>query len=77
MAFRSVGILGVVLLAACAPADAPPPPDETPMRPARFICPEGPYLNCMPIVPPERQNFCSPAYRDWITTNCPNLEIVY
>jgi len=68
-------------IAACAPneegASPPPPPDETPMLPARYICPQGPYLNCMPIVPPERQTYCSGQYREWITANCANVEIVY
>jgi len=64
-----------LFLSACAPGAEPE--DETPMRPATFICPAMPYLNCMPIVPPERQQFCAPAYRDWITTHCPGVEIVY
>lgn len=62
-----------ILMSACAPGveEPPAPPQEA------LICPADGYLNCMPIVPPERQNFCSAEYRTWIVNNCPNVEIVY
>ena len=61
-------------LHACVPLeDAPsdPPPGNV------YVCPADGYLNCMPIVPPERRAFCSADYRDWILDNCPRVEIVY
>jgi hypothetical protein len=66
-------LLALALLAACAPGEDAP---EAPPQEAR-ICPAAPYLNCMPIVPPERQEFCAPGYREWINANCPGVEIVY
>ena len=62
------------LLAACAPGPGDPQPEPPPQQ---FVCPADGYLNCMPIVPPERQAYCSGAYREWITANCSNVEIVY
>ena len=61
-------------LSTCAPIEdvpAEPPPREA------NICPADGYLNCMPIVPPQRRAFCSTDYRNWIVNNCPNVEIVY
>ncbi len=70
--FRLAGF-SVLLLSACAPGEDPasPPPQQS------FVCPAAPYVNCMPIVPPERQQFCSAEYRTWINANCPGVEIVY
>jgi len=61
-------------LYACAPLEDAPV--EPPQREA-IICPADGYLNCMPIVPPQRRAFCSADYRNWIASNCPNVEIVY
>ena len=52
-------------------ATEPAPPQQS------FVCPADGYLNCMPIVPPERQAMCTGEYRMWIVHNCPNVEIVY
>jgi len=67
----------------CAPGDlgcqsacrATPKPAKPPE--ARRTCPPPGTLNCMPIVPPERQAFCSRDYADWIGRHCPNTQIVY
>jgi len=60
-------------LSACAPkAEVPPePPREA------YVCQADGYLNCMPIVPAERRAYCSADYRNWIVSNCPNVDIVY
>jgi hypothetical protein len=63
-----------IVFSACAPGDDAP---ATPASVQNFVCPANAYLNCMPIVPPERQEFCSAEYRAWIDTNCPGVEIVY
>jgi len=44
---------------------------------ARRKCPPPGTLDCMPIVPPERQAFCSRDYADWTGRHCPNTKIVY
>lgn len=66
-------------LAACALNTEAPPNEPAPAQQSQqsYVCPADGYLNCMPIVPPERQAMCSGDYREWITANCPNVEIVY
>jgi hypothetical protein len=57
---------------ACPAASKPVVPPEAPRK-----CPPPGNLDCMPIVPPERQAFCSRDYADWIGRHCPNTHIVY
>jgi hypothetical protein len=67
----------------CAPDDlgcqstcrATPKPAVPPE--SKRTCPPTGTLDCMPIVPPERQAFCSRDYADWIGRHCPNTQIVY
>ncbi|MBU3965451.1 hypothetical protein KKG29_04580 [Patescibacteria group bacterium] len=42
-----------------------------------FFCPQEKYINCMPIVTPERQKLCSGEYYEWIKKNCLNAEFTY
>lgn len=42
-----------------------------------FFCPQEKYINCMPIITPERQKLCSGEYYEWIKKNCPNVEFTY
>lgn len=38
------------------------------------VCPApGTTIDCMPMVPPERQNLCSGPYHDFIGKNCPGV----
>jgi hypothetical protein len=39
-----------------------------------YVCPKTEYVNCMPIVPPERQEECSPDYLQWAKNNCPGFQ---
>ncbi len=85
----SIGLLALLLGAPGAMAQAPcncAPGDlgcqsacRTPPKPAEAQreCPPPGTLDCMPIVPPERQAFCSRDYAEWIGRHCPNTQIVY
>jgi hypothetical protein len=72
-----VGTTLIALLAAST--CAPPGDDPVPTAPlaSEFACPPPGFLDCMPIVPRERQAYCTRDFRDWITTNCPEVQIVY
>jgi len=35
-----------------------------------YICPEEETINCMPVIIPERQKYCSGDYYGWIKENC-------
>ncbi len=48
-----------------------PKPSNTPIT---YECPESEYINCMPIVAPEKQFQCSQSYLDWVKMNCPNFK---
>jgi hypothetical protein len=66
------------LLASCAPPAASEATEpEALERENAFVCPAGPYLDCMPLVPRERQLVCSPPYRDWIAGHCPGVTVTY
>jgi len=70
------GCVALVLGAAIA-ACAPDNDTGTLINTDQIVCPTTEYLNCMPIVPLERQQICSAASREWIGNNCPDVTIVY
>ncbi len=68
--------LGLVLALAALPAAAQPKPDEPP-KTEHYVCPPTRTLDCMPIVPVERQAYCTADYLDWAKKHCPGLEITH
>lgn len=39
----------------------------------KYTCPDTSWIDCMPVVPPERKQICSKTYLKWAQKNCPNL----
>lgn len=39
----------------------------------KYSCPQTSWVDCMPIVPPERKEICSKTYLHWAQKNCPNF----
>ncbi len=35
------------------------------------------WINCMPIVSPEKEKYCGGPYHEWIKENCPNVSFAY
>jgi hypothetical protein len=70
-----VTLAASITFLSCAPTeDAPDIP--APLA-SEFACPPPGTLNCMPIVSRARRAYCSADYRDWITSHCPDVAIVY
>lgn len=40
----------------------------------QYSCPETEYVNCMPIVTPEKQHLCDKNYLAWAQANCPTFK---
>lgn len=38
-----------------------------------YTCPKTEWVNCMPILSPEAQKFCTKEYLDWAKNNCSNF----
>lgn len=49
------------------------PPGPKPM-PATYICPPSGYVDCMPVLTPEKQKACSTEAMNWYKANCPNFK---
>lgn len=41
-----------------------------------YKCPDVKTINCMPVVPPDMEKYCSGTYAEWIKDHC-NIEITY
>lgn len=39
-----------------------------------YICPEGEWISCMPVVEESRKFECEKPYIDWAKANCPNFK---
>jgi hypothetical protein len=39
-----------------------------------YICPPSGYVDCMPVLTPEKQATCSSEAMSWYKTNCPNFK---
>jgi hypothetical protein len=48
---------------------APGHPDST-----GYVCPKTEYVDCMPMLTPEKQKVCSPDYLSWAQKNCPGFK---
>lgn len=53
-----------------------PPKCET-TSDKKFVCPEGEYINCMPILVGDAIWFCSVEYLGWAKKNCPEFKVAY
>ena len=39
-----------------------------------LVCPQGEYINCMPVVGVEQSKLCSKEYLTWAQKNCPGFK---
>lgn len=62
-------IFGILLLASLVILGCTDSSEEN------YECPDMEYIDCMPIVPPEKQKYCSGPYAEWVTENC-NVSMV-
>lgn len=46
----------------------------SPIEESEYTCPGTEWVNCMPIVLPERQWRCTVEYLSWAQENCPNFK---
>src|SRR5262249_4287518 len=42
-----------------------------------YSCPQEQFIDCMPIVSPDRVDICSGQYHEFIKTHCPALQFTY
>jgi len=64
---RAVILLMAWLAASCGRAQ-----DEQP-----YSCPQEQFIDCMPIVSPDRVDKCSGPYHEFIKTHCPEVQFAY
>lgn len=41
---------------------------------SKYICPAGGYVDCMPVLTPEKQAACTPEAMAWYKANCPDFK---
>lgn len=52
-------------------------PPEAPSSNDSYTCPPNGTINCMPVVPMERQHLCGGSYAAWVKKNCPGVRYTY
>ncbi len=80
--FISIAIAVIAMFLAIVSREATAPGTNggtanTTTNSATYDCPSSTTVNCMPIVTPERQPFCTGEYIQWATDHCPGFGVTY